>query len=214
MPVAASDRPLDAVRRETIDQLILNYAHGALSREAFERRLDTAMDAQSHEALLALTEDLDELRDPQYAQKKQEEFGLLGADDVEEEEWMVHIFSGSKRTNTWNVPASIKMINVFGGGELDFTHARFATRKTRVTIFCLFGGATFYVPEGVNTISKAICIFGGVDNSAPSSHDPNAPTLVIDGFALFGGAAIKLRRSFKKRAMEFAESVRSMFGPR
>ena len=94
MPVATQDRPIEAVRRETIDQLILNYGHGKLSLAAFERRLETAMDAQSHEALLELTQDLEVFRDPGYAQKKQAELGVQVADhldDVDEEEWMVHV---------------------------------------------------------------------------------------------------------------------------
>ena len=213
MPVAAGDRPLEAVRRDTIDQLILSYGHGVLSLEAFERRLDAAMDAKSHEALLALTKDLDDIVEPRYTQKKQTEFTLYSvSDDVPEDDWMVHIFGGSQRQHAWNVPRRIRMVNIFGGGELDFTQAKFAARKTRITMLCLFGGATFYVPEGVNAVSKAICIFGGVHNSAPSSSDPNAPMLVIEGLMLFGGAHIKLKRSFRERCMEFADSVRSMFG--
>jgi hypothetical protein len=212
MPVATGDRPLEAVRRDTIDQLILSYGHGVLSLEAFERRLDAAMDAKSHEALLALTNDLDEVVEPRYTQKKQVEFTLYSdGDAVAEDDFMVHIFSGCRRANAWNVSPRIKMVNIFGGGELDFTQAKFAARKTRITMLCLFGGATFYVPEGVNVVSKAICIFGGVHNRAPASSDPNAPLLVIEGLMLFGGAHIKLKRSFKERCMEFADSVRSMF---
>ena len=45
MSVKFEDRPLEKVREETIDQLVMNYGHGELSSEAFERRLDAAMDA-------------------------------------------------------------------------------------------------------------------------------------------------------------------------
>jgi hypothetical protein len=216
MPVATEDRPIEAVRRETIDQLILNYGHGKLSLTAFERRLDTAMEAQTHAALFELTKDLEVFTDPSYARKKQAELGVQVAessDDGDEEEWMVHVFSGTNRGNSWNVASRIKMINVFGGCDLDFTQATFTARKTRIIMLCLFGGAKLYVPEGVRAISKAICIFGGVNNRAPGATDPNAPTLVVEGLILFGGVDIKLKKSFKKRYMEFAESMRSMFGP-
>jgi hypothetical protein len=213
MPITTQDRPLDAVRRDTIDQLILNYGHGKLSLEAFERRLDAAMDARSHAELLALADDLDEFADHEYTQSKKAELGLhADPDEIDsDQEWMIHIFSGSRRENAWNVPPRIKMVNIFGGGRLDFTRAKFAARKTRITMLCVFGGATFYVPEGVNAVSKAVCLFGGVDNRVPASTDPNAPTLVIDGLVLFGGADIKLKRSFKERCMELADSVRNMF---
>jgi hypothetical protein len=216
MPIPTPDRPIETVRRETIDQLILNYGHGKLSLAAFERRLEAAMDAPTHEALIELTKDLEAFTDPGYAKKKQAELGVQVAenvDDVDEEEWMVHVFSGSNRGSSWNVPPRIKMINVFGGCDLDFTQARFAARKTRIIVLCLFGGAKLYVPEGVRAISKAVCIFGGINNRAPGATDPNAPTLVVEGLVLFGSVDIKLKKSFKKRYMEFAESVRGMLGP-
>jgi hypothetical protein len=216
MPVSTEDRPIETVRRETIDQLILNYGHGKLSLNAFERRLDTAMEAPSHAALQELTKDLEVFTDPGYAKKKQAELGARVAenvDDVDEEEYMVHVFGGSKRQNAWNVAPRIKMINVFGGCDLDFTQATFTARKTRIIMLCLFGGATLYVPEGVTVISKAVCIFGGINNRAPGAADPNAPVVVIEGVLLFGGVDIKLKKSFKKRYVEFAESIRGMLDP-
>jgi hypothetical protein len=102
------------------------------------------------------------------------------------------------------------MINVFGGCDLDFTEATFTARKTRIIMLCLFGGATLYVPEGVRVVPKAVCIFGGINDRAPGTVDPNAPTIVIEGVLLFGGVDIKLKKSFKKRYVEFAQSVRGM----
>ena len=76
MPVTPHDRPIDALREETVDQLIMNYGHGKLSREAFERRLDEALDTKSHERLLELTKDLDLKTDRQYAAQKKAELGI------------------------------------------------------------------------------------------------------------------------------------------
>ena len=38
MSVAIQDRPIESVRQEVIDQLIMNYSHGEISLEAFESR--------------------------------------------------------------------------------------------------------------------------------------------------------------------------------
>ncbi len=76
MPVTPHDRPIDALREETVDQLIMNYGHGKLSREAFERRLDEALDTKTHERLLELTKDLDLKIDRQYASQKKAELGI------------------------------------------------------------------------------------------------------------------------------------------
>ena len=45
MSVKVEDRPIEQVREQVIDQLIYNYSHGVISVDAFERRLDNAMDA-------------------------------------------------------------------------------------------------------------------------------------------------------------------------
>ena len=76
MPVTPQDRPIDAFREETVDQLIMNYGHGELSLEAFERRLDEALDTKSHDRLLELTKDLDLSADRQYTAQKQAELGI------------------------------------------------------------------------------------------------------------------------------------------
>jgi hypothetical protein len=217
MPVTPHDRPIDALREETVDQLIMNYGHGRLSREAFERRLDEALDTKSHEKLLELTRDLDLKTDKQYAAQKKAELGIRmeerPAADADEVEHMINIFGGSNRGGAWDVPKEIRMINVFGGAELDFTNARFSAQTTHVTMFCMFGGASFRVHEGMRTVSKAVCIFGGIDNRAPATNDRDAPTLVIQGIALFGGADIRVKKTAKQRLHEFANTLKEMFDP-
>ena len=54
MSVILEDRPIEQVREETIDQLIVNYSHGVISAEAFERRLDQAMSSDNHQEIIDL----------------------------------------------------------------------------------------------------------------------------------------------------------------
>jgi len=215
MPVTPQDRPIDTLREETVDQLIMNYGHGKLSREAFERRLDEALDTKSHDKLLELTRDLDLKADRQYTAQKKAELGIrvepaaVGrADDTEH---VVNIFAGNSRKGAWHVPRTIRIFNVFGGTELDFTDARFTAETTYITVFCLFGGVDIRVREGMRTLSRAIAVFGGVDNRAPSSTDPNAPLLVIEGAVLFGGVDIRIKKTPKQKLREFADHVRTLF---
>jgi DUF1707 SHOCT-like domain len=212
MPVALQDRPLRALREETIDQLIVNYGHGKLSLEAFERRLDAAFDAVSHDELLELTADLDLKPDKQYADDKRAELGIPVDGDGRDVEHLLHIFGGTHRRGVWDVAREIRMVNIFGGGDLDFSEARFAARTTRIKMLCIFGGATLHVPEGMNTISRALCIFGGVTNRTPPNDGADAPTIIVEGLMLFGGAEIKIKKTFKKRCMEFADTLKGLFG--
>jgi hypothetical protein len=217
MPVTPQDRPLDALREETVDQLIMNYGHGKLSREAFERRLDQALEAASHDRLLELTEDLDLRTDRQYTSRKKAELGIhvdpSAASRTDDNDLIVNIFSGNHWRGSWDVPRAIRIVNVFGGAELDFADARFTAETTYVTVFCLFGGVNLRVRDGMRTISKALCIFGGVDNRAPTTTDPNAPLLVVEGLCLFSGIDIRVKKTPKQRLTEFADTLRTMFDP-
>jgi hypothetical protein len=217
MPVTPQDRPLDALREETVDQLIMNYGHGKLSREAFERRLDEALDTKSHERLLELTRDLDLRTDRQYTAQKRAELGIKvdtsAQARIDETDTMINVFAGNNRRGAWDVPRSIRLINVFGGSELDFSDARFTAETTYITVFCLFGGVNIRVRDGMRTISKALCIFGGVDNRGGATTDPNAPLLVIEGLALFGGVDIRVKKTPRQRLHEFADQLRTMFDP-
>jgi hypothetical protein len=217
MPVTPQDRPIDALREETVDRLIMNYGHGKLSREAFERRLDEALDTKSHERLLELTEDLDLKTDRQYTAQKKPELGIKvdtsAGSRIDEADTIINVFAGNNRRGAWDVPRSIRMINVFGGSELDFTDARFTSDTTYITVFCLFGGVNIRVRDGMRTISKALCIFGGVDNRGGTTTDPNAPLLVIEGLAMFGGVDIRVKKTPKQRLHEFADQLRTMFDP-
>ncbi len=215
MPVPAQDRPLNSVREETIDRLIVNYGHGKLSLEAFERRLDQALDAKSADALVALTDDLDLQVDRQYAQQKRAEFGIRTepVPYARDTSWMIHIFGGGNRRGAWTVPSEIWMLNIFGGADIDFSEARFTSPVTRIKMLTLFGGAQFYVNENINTQAHAICLFGGMDNRGPSNPDPGVPTVIVEGLVLFGGASIKIKRTLKERWLAFADQFKQAFGP-
>ena len=217
MPVTPQDRPIDALREQTVDQLIMNYGHGALSREAFERRLDEALDAKSHDRLVELTNDLDLKADREYTAQKKAELGIRvdtsAASRVEDNEHLISIFAGNTRKGVWDVPRAIRIVCIFGGAELDFTDARFTAETTYITVFCLFGGVNVRVREGMRAISKAICIFGGVDNRGGATLDRDAPLLVIEGVALFGGIDIRVKKTPKQRLHEFADQVRTLFDP-
>jgi hypothetical protein len=214
MPVAVEDRPIGAVREETIDQLVANYGHGRLSLDAFERRLDQALEARSNTALCALTEDLEPLVDRAFEEAKERRFPPAPAEPRDgETDVIVNVFSGTKRKGPWAVPRRLSTVNVFGGADLDFSEALLSSETTRIRVFCVFGGVNIYVSERIRTVSKVLCVFGGVDDRAPPVSEANAPTLIIEGFALFGGVKVKLRKTLRKRLLEFADSVKSMFKP-
>jgi hypothetical protein len=208
------DRPLDALREEAIDRLIVNYGHGRLSQEALERRLDLALEATDHAALLDLTRDLDPEIDPLYLERKRAQ--QRDADpqrDTEDVQYVVSVFGGTERSGSWTVPQETRVVCIFGGTKIDLSDARLAGRAVRIRLLCLFGGVEIFVPEQVNVSVEAFCIFGGIGNRAPGAVDPAAPRIIIDGLVLFGGAEVKVRKSLRKRLMELAANLRGALGP-
>src|SRR5690554_1975293 len=87
MSVKLEDRPIEQVREETVDKLIINYSHAIISAEAFERRLDDAMKSESHQQLIDLVADLPLEADESYDAKKERSFSLnyQSASDSNEE---------------------------------------------------------------------------------------------------------------------------------
>jgi hypothetical protein len=213
MTVENQDRPIDVLREEVIDQLIVNYSHEELSLEAFERRLDQALASNDASELGDLVDDLDLKADKSYTELKREELDLdLDYDygvtrDVEN---VISIFGGSSRRGPWNVPKEIRMLNLFGGGEIDFSEARFTHPSVRIRMLTLFGGASIYVREDISTVSKIRSIFGGTNNSAPSSRRSHAPVVIVEGLVMFGGATIKVKRTIKEIFVDFADRVRGI----
>ncbi len=213
MTVILEDRPRETVRSEVIDQLIMNYSHGELSYEAFERRLDQAMELQCNKELVALSEDLPLTVDKAFVESKKQDLAPnIVSGDAEDIEYMINIFSGNKRSGIWTVPKEIRSFSLFSGSDIDLTDAKFAQDELRIKVFCLFSGNNIYIPENVNVVSKAFCIFGGIDYQTTTQVNPNidTPTIVIEGLCIFSGIDIKVRRTIKEKFVEMADSLKKM----
>jgi len=215
MAVILEDRPIENVREEVIDTLIYNYSHGVISSEAFERRLDQTMASKNHQEIFNLTADLDKTTDSEFTSQKERQFNVnYAAGDSDESETIVNILGGSCRSGQWTVPREIRIITLFGGADIDFTDAIFTTQNVTIKTLCLFGGTDILVPEDINVISKAFCILGGIDNSAPSIASRQAPTITIEGLVMFGGLDIKIKRTIKEKFVAFANQMKAMFNNR
>lgn len=214
MSVILADRPTETVRSEVIDQLIMNYSHGELSYEAFERRLDQAMELQCNKALVELTADLPLTVDKAFVESKKQDLAPnIVSGDTENIEYIINVFSGNTRSGVWTVPREIRSFSLFSGSNIDLTDAKFTQNELRIKIFSLFSGNDIYIPENVNVVSKAFCIFGGVDYQTATQVNPNivTPTIIIEGLAIFSGVDIKVRRTMKERLVEMADSFKKMF---
>jgi hypothetical protein len=76
---------------------------------------------------------------------------------------------------------------MFGGGEVDLRDAVLDPEGATLHLTALFGGGNLVVPETWNVESKLIGIGGVGDGRAKVERPADAPTLRLEGTAIFGG---------------------------
>jgi hypothetical protein len=79
----------------------------------------------------------------------------------------------------------------FGGISLDLREATLGP-EAHLSVNTLFGGVAIRVPPEWRLESELEALAGGVD-VRPGAESPNAPTLRLEGRALFGGIAVGTR---------------------
>ena len=78
----------------------------------------------------------------------------------------------------------------FGGISVDLRAAKLSSEGAHLDLHALNGGIAIKVPEGWRVRSSMRAVAGGVDTRAPEPEAVDAPTLTLDGFAVFGGVAV------------------------
>lgn len=110
-------------------------------------------------------------------------------DEESDELALVAIYDGIDLKSRATAFRGGSMLAWFGGISVDLREATLAP-GAHLTVNTLFGGVAIRVPAGWRLESTVKAIAGGVDVKAPEPEDPDAPTLTLDGRALFGGIAV------------------------
>jgi hypothetical protein len=79
---------------------------------------------------------------------------------------------------------------LYGGGILDLRDAVLAADGATLRVQALFGGAQILVPASWRLEVKMIGLGGVGDGRPPIDRRSDAPTLRIEGWAMFGGFAV------------------------
>jgi hypothetical protein len=108
--------------------------------------------------------------------------------DVESDELaLAAIFNGIELESHATAFRGGSMFTWFGGIAVDLREATLAP-DARLTVTTVFGGIFLHVPSGWRVESRVRAGPGGVD--VPDAED-EAPLLVLEGVALFGGIAVR-----------------------
>jgi predicted membrane protein len=116
--------------------------------------------------------------------------GITGDDYID----IVNVYSGGERQIVSENFRGGKISAVFGGTELDLTKAKLAPGRNVLEIACVFGGATFIVPDDWNVSIEVTPVLGGFNDSRkliPGRTVDPTKQLVIKGAVVFGGGEIK-----------------------
>ncbi len=229
--VKLEDRPIAQVREEVIDQLIMNYSHGIISEQAFERRLDIATNSDDHLLLAEQVADLSLLPDAKYramwaqsfnatAQPNQaqhsayHEANHAANSDPSKGERILSVLSSDERTGPWRVPPQLTIINALSSVELDFSEALFEQQQVTVRTANWLGSISILVPEHVAVISDINNIAASSSNNVSCDGLTGQKTHVIriEGYSVLGSLSVSIKRSLKERFSLFAKSVRTAMG--
>lgn len=209
MAVKFEDRPLDKVREEVIDQLVMNYSHGELSQEAFEARLDHAFDSTTHQQLADLVEDLPLQVDAKYEQSKAARFDAHSTKIFAgSEHSIVAVLSSQSMKGAWQVPAKIKAYSVLGSLKIDFTDAHFESDEIHVQLLDLVGDIKIFVPEFARVTCNVANIISSLDNHLEAPVQEPKVHIHISGYSVLSSIDIKVRQTMRERFIAFADKLK------
>ena len=109
-------------------------------------------------------------------------------DEESDELGLVAVFDGIDLTSRATSFRGGSVLAWYGGISLDLRETTLAP-DARLTVHTLFGGVAIRVPPEWRVESNLQALAGGAD-VRPGSESPDAPTLTLDGRALFGGIAV------------------------
>jgi hypothetical protein len=98
-------------------------------------------------------------------------------------------------------------LGVLGGTSLDFRDALLGPGITDLNVLVALGGVDIIVPPEMAVDVNGMAVLGGFEHETdtPLRHDPNLPTLRVQGLAVLGGVNVEVRlpgetpRQAKKR---------------
>ena len=192
--------PIEELRERVTDDLVRHYSQERVSLEDFERRTSLVTKAATRGEILTQVADLSPL--PAEAGRPASAAAPAGSRGAG---WKVAsggfrlsdvniaIFSGSDYKGVWQAPRNLNSLCVFGGSNIDLRRAVVPPEGVTISCLCLFGGVDIVVPPGMRLQVRGLGVFGGFDRISNEVDDPYAPTVVVEGLALFGGVSVRVR---------------------
>ncbi|MFI5250847.1 MAG: LiaI-LiaF-like domain-containing protein [Bacteroidota bacterium] len=104
---------------------------------------------------------------------------------------LFYIMSGGERTITSQDFQGGEITTIMGGCKLDLRQASIKNTTAVVDLFIFWGGIEITVPRDWHVIMNGHPILGGMENKTFPPTEATQKQLIIKGYAIMGGAAVK-----------------------
>jgi class 3 adenylate cyclase len=194
-------RVADADRERTVTLLREHVVAGRLTLDEFSDRTGRALEATTRGELEAVMTDLP-------ATSGSAATG--SATPRAQRRWHVAVMSGHETTGRWRISGKTNAVAIMGGCDMDLRRAEIEGPEVVITAFAFWGGIKVTVPEGFDVELVGFSLMGGRSLKLRDvAIIPGSPRIVIRGFAVMGGIAVRSRssRSGRKTAKAITESA-------
>jgi hypothetical protein len=183
-------RASDSEREATVAHLREAAAEGRLDVEELVDRIDAAYTATTRAELEPLTADLPEPTGAAFAAPAARR----------PTSFVLSIFGGSDRAGRWRVAERLRVVNIFGGADLDLREATLTAPEVSITVVSIFGGSDIVVPEGVHVELSSFALFGGDKLELGGAEAAlGAPVVHVHCVSIFGGTDVVTKRGRSRR---------------
>ncbi|MFJ4968048.1 DUF1707 domain-containing protein [Streptomyces sp. NPDC088755] len=187
-------RASDADRDRIADILREAMAEGRLTADEHAERVDLVYRARTVGELQPLVRDLPASSGTAAPRPEQQAYAYGPESPDGPAEHLVAVFSSATRKGRWRVGPRTNAFSLFGSVEIDLTEALFGQRLTVINATSLFGSVEIRVPENITLRGSGTGVLGSFDVRTLESADPQAPVVVVNGYAVLGSVEAKPRR--------------------
>ncbi|WP_327254739.1 DUF1707 SHOCT-like domain-containing protein [Streptomyces sp. NBC_01244] len=197
----ASDADRDRIAHILADAV----AEGRLTAEEHSDRLDSLYALKTVAELDVLVRDLPA---PGPGAGQAAASYAAGAPAGAPVETIVAVCSSSSRKGRWRPGAHTRAVSVMGDISIDLTQAVFEQQVTEINVTSILGNVEILVPENVTLRGYGSGVLGNfeVRGEGRGETDPQAPVVIVRGFALLGN--IEARPRLGARLVDLANRLR------
>ncbi|MGA4865324.1 DUF1707 SHOCT-like domain-containing protein [Streptomyces lavendulocolor] len=196
-PAEPALRASDADRDRIADILRDALAEGRLDAEEHGERIDAVYRAKTLGELEPLVRDLPAAHPhphPAAPPQRHQAYAYAADDPAAPADKLIAVFSATTRKGRRRLGPRTHAFSLFGSVEIDLTEAVFTQRLTVIDAVSVFGSVEVRVPENITLRGGGTGVFGSFEVHTLEAEDPEAPVVVINGYAVFGSVEARPRR--------------------